>query len=135
MTTITNTQVEEVFAGYPPEVRKKVLALRELIYETAAETDGVGPLEETLKWGQPSYLTPKTKSGTTVRISEIGAEPGKYGIFVHCTTSLVPTYRELYSDVLEFDGTRGIILDVDEDPPEDVLRHCIELALTYHKRK
>ena len=35
--------------------------LRQLIFETAAATEVVGELEETLKWGEPSYLTPKTK--------------------------------------------------------------------------
>lgn len=128
-------EVKAVFDGYSGETREALLRLRELVFDVAENTDGVGELEETLKWGQPSYLTPKTKSGTTVRISYIGSEPGSYGIFVHCTTTLVPAYREMYSDVLNFDGTRGIILNTDEDPPEDVLRHYIELALTYHSRK
>jgi hypothetical protein len=31
-------------------------------------TPGVGALHETLKWGQPAYLTPETRSGTTLRL-------------------------------------------------------------------
>ncbi len=133
--SISNPEVEKIFDSYPADVRTKLLALRQLILETAAETEGVGKLEETLKWGQPSYLTPETKSGTTIRIDQLKPDSGRYGIFVHCQTSLVSMYRELYSNVLSFDGKRAIELDVAEDPPKDVLRHCIELALTYHQRK
>ena len=105
-----------------------------MIFETAAATDGVGPLLETLKWGQPSYLTAQSKSGTTVRIDQIKRRPGHYGMFVHCQTSLLTTYRDLYGDVLSFDGNRGVICQADQDPPTAALRHCIALALTYRRR-
>lgn len=59
--------VASVFRSYPAALRPMLLALRELILDVAARTDGVGPLTETLKWGQPSYLTAETGSGTTVR--------------------------------------------------------------------
>ena len=38
-------------------MRKKLLHLRQIILDTASETEGVNELEETLKWGEPSYLT------------------------------------------------------------------------------
>jgi len=60
--------VQAVFKGYPPAVRAKLMALRELVFDTADRTAGVGPLSETLKWGQPSYLTEETGSGSTVRV-------------------------------------------------------------------
>jgi hypothetical protein len=41
--------VERVFGAYPPELRKRLMRLRQLIFDVAARTDGVGPLEETLK--------------------------------------------------------------------------------------
>lgn len=37
--------------------------LRELVIETAGETHGVDVLEETLKWGEPSFIT---KNGSTL---------------------------------------------------------------------
>jgi len=43
-----------VFNTYPNGIKKKLLLLRQLILDTASETEGVGDLEETLKWGQPS---------------------------------------------------------------------------------
>jgi hypothetical protein len=62
------------------------LALRRLILDTARTTDGAGRIEETLKWGQPSYLTPETKSGSTVRIDHVDGK--QYAIYFHCQTDL-----------------------------------------------
>ena len=36
------------------KVRSNLLILRQLIFDTAAVTEGVGELEETLRWGEPS---------------------------------------------------------------------------------
>jgi hypothetical protein len=125
--------VGAVFSAYPKALRVKLLALRRLIFETAAATDGVGELEETLKWGQPSYLTAETKSGSTVRIGEAGAN--QYAMYVHCQTDLVATFREFYPKELTYGGNRSVIFDADDEIPEPALRHCVALALTYHKRK
>ena len=65
---IVDPKVEAAFNVFPPAVRKKLIQLRMLIFDTANKTEGVGELEETLKWGQPSYLTKKSKSGSTIRI-------------------------------------------------------------------
>ena len=129
-----NADVEAVFNAYPDPLKAKLMQLRQLIFETAAQIDGVGPLQETLKWGQPSYLTPASKSGTTIRIDQIKSAPGQYGMFVHCQTSLLPTYRDLYLGVLNFEANRGVRFTLDQDPPRDAMRHCIALALTYHRK-
>lgn len=60
--------VERAFSAFPDEVKTGLLLLRALIFDVAARTEGVGRLEETLKWGQPAYLTPETKPGTTIRL-------------------------------------------------------------------
>jgi hypothetical protein len=135
MEPFQNSEVEGVYRAYSDRLREKLMRLRHLIFETAAELEDVGPLEETLKWGQPSYLTKQSKSGTTIRVDQIKSKPRQYCMMVHCQTSLVATYREFYSEVLRFDGKRCIEFDVEMDPPEDALRHCIELALTYHRNK
>ena len=82
-------------------------------------TEGVGALEETLKWGQPSYLTTESKSGSTVRIDQVKAEAGRYAVYFHCQTDLVETFRELYPD-LRYGGNRSIILDAGEAARESV---------------
>src|SRR5262249_19134376 len=60
--------VKAKFATYAPAQRRQLEAMRALVLDVARATAGVGAIEETLKWGQPSYLTPETKSGTTIRI-------------------------------------------------------------------
>jgi hypothetical protein len=110
------------------------LALRQLIFETAAGIDGVGPLQETLKWNQPSYLTAATGSGSTIRIDRI-KDTNRYAIYFNCNTNLVETFRSLYSEGLNYGGNRSIILSLDDAPPEVALRHCVGLALTYHRSK
>jgi hypothetical protein len=132
----STSAVEAVFDAYPKPVKGKLLALRRLILDTAKATKGVGRVEETLKWGQPSYLTPETRSGSTVRIDQVKPEPGQYAVYFHCQTNLVETFRELYPE-LRYGGNRCILLKADEEIPEAALRHCVALALTYHlgKRK
>jgi hypothetical protein len=128
--------VEAVFDAYPRPVKARLLALRRLILDTAKATNGVGLVEETLKWGQPSYLTPETKSGSTIRIDQVKPGPGQYAVYFHCQTNLVETFRELYPE-LRYEGNRAILLGTDDKLPEAALRHCVALALTYHlgKRK
>jgi hypothetical protein len=126
--------VDGIFDAYPKAVKAKLLALRRLIRDTAKATHGVGALEETLKWGQPSYLTTESKSGSTIRIDQVKAEPGHVAVYFHCQTNLVETFRELYPE-LRYSGNRAILLDAADKLPEAELRHCVGLALTYHLRK
>jgi hypothetical protein len=123
--------VEAVFGGYPKPVKAKLLALRRLIFDTAKATKGVGALQETLKWGQPSYLTPETRSGSTIRIDQVKPDAGRVAVYFHCQTNLVETFRELYPE-LSFGGNRSILLNAGDKLPEAALRHCVALALTYH---
>src|SRR6201999_4627253 len=109
--------VDAVFSAYPKPLRAKLLALRRLIFDTARTTKGVGALQETLKWGQPSYLTPETKSGSTIRIDAIKSDADRYAVYFHCQTNLVETFRELYPDEFDFGGNRCIILDAADKPP------------------
>jgi hypothetical protein len=127
--------VSAVFSSYPKPINAKLLALRRLIFDTAKMTEGVGRLEEILKWGQPSYLTPETKSGSTIRIDQIKSAGNQYAIYFHCQTDLVETFRELYPSEFSYEGNRCILLDAAEKLPEPALRHCVALALTYHLKK
>ncbi|MBO9422496.1 DUF1801 domain-containing protein [Labrenzia sp. R4_2] len=117
-----------------PEIRDGLLELRRLILETAAETDGIGKVVETLKWGQPSYLTEKPKSGTTIRIASDGSELGDIALYVSCNTSLVSEWRGLFPDLI-FGGDRSLHLSLAKPLPLPELRQMIGMALTYHSRK
>jgi hypothetical protein len=127
--------VDAVFKSYPKPIRTKLLALRRLILDTADTTKGVGKIKETLKWGQPSSLTPETKSGSTVRIDRVKSSADQYAVYFHCQTGLVETFRELYPKEFSYGGNRSILLKTEDAIAEPALRHCLALALTYHLRK
>ena len=113
-------------------MRKKLLFLRQLILDSAAETEGVSKLQETLKWGEPSYIS---KNGSTVRIGWKKCNPTQYAVFFHCKTTLVDTFKEIYRDTFKFEGNRAIIFNETDDIPIEALKHCVSLSLTYHSRK
>lgn len=127
--------VDAVFRAYPPPLRKKLAAVRRLILDTARKMEGVGAIEETLKWGQPSFLTSQSGSGSTIRIDSLKSDPQRYALYFHCRTNLVSTFRNIYPEIFRYEGNRAIILRGDDALPEEPLRHCIALALTYHRDK
>lgn len=127
--------VKQVFDGYPRSMRKKMLALRELIFEVAAATDGVGKLQETLKWNEPAYVTAETKSGSTFRIDSKAATPTQYAIYFHCQTNLVETFRKRFAGQLHFEGNRAIVFEEEDELPVEQVAWCIAAALTYHLNK
>ena len=134
MKKVADPAVASVFKACPPAVRRRLMALRALVFDVAAKTKGVGPLTEALKWGQPSYLTQETGSGTTVRIDRLKKSDG-YAIYFHCQSGLIETFRELYPDTFRTEGKRALLFGVDDRVPARELRHCIALALTHHARK
>ncbi|MEM9337402.1 MAG: DUF1801 domain-containing protein [Bacteroidota bacterium] len=125
-------QVTDLLDSYPQEARGKLNQLRALILQIAKETEGVDRLEETTKWGEPSYLT---KTGSTIRMDWKEKHRDRYCLYFTCSTELVPTFRFIFGDELQFEGNRAIVLDLNQPIPTQPLAKCIELALTYHTRK
>lgn len=128
-----NASVEGVFKSYPAKDREALLQLRELIYSVASKIPEVGAIEESLKWGQPTYSTVKTKTGSPIRLGRFDDE--RVAIFFHCQTSLVESFRTMFHDSVEFSKNRAIVLNPNEELPISELAMCIEMALTYHLKK
>jgi len=124
-----NPQVELKFQTYSPKVKSKLSYLRKLILETAAEIESIQEIEETLKWGEPSYLV---KKGSTIRIDWKSKMPNQYAMYFKCTSKLVVTFREVFGDLFKYEKNRAILFNFEEDVPEAALKTCIKLALTYH---
>ena len=129
---VRNPEVQSVFNRYPDHVRKKIEALRQLIFDTAEGIEEISSIEETLKWGEPSYLT---VHGSTVRIDWKSRNPEQYAMYFKCTSKLVPTFRAVFGDRLKFEDNRAIVFELDEELPEMILKKCITAALMYHKVK
>ena len=126
-----NKDVFETFERYPSKQCDVLLSIRQLIFDAAAENSIEG-LEETLKWGEPSYLT---KKGSTIRLAWRKSFPKQVGVFFHCQTSLIETFKEIYRHEFTFEGNRAIIFKDGDHIPVDALKHCISLSLTYHEIK
>jgi hypothetical protein len=132
MRSFQNPAVKEVFESYPAPMRKKLLALRELIFDTAATTLSVGELEETLKWGEPAYSTTKSKSGSPIRIAYKASRPTQYTMYFICHTNLVETFKTMFPNDFKFEGNRAIVFEAADSTPTQELSWCITAALTYH---
>lgn len=133
MKPFTNPAVARAFQAYPANMRRKLLALRELILRTAATTQGVGELEEALKWGEPAYLTSKTGSGSSVRIGWKKTKPAEYAMYFNCQTTLVETFKTIFPGAFKYEGNRAIVFAEFEPLAKDALAYCVAAALTYHR--
>jgi len=128
-----NPDVKARFASFPEPARTGLLTLRGLIFETAAATPGVGALEETLKWGQPAYLTPETKSGSTIRLGR--PKQGGFAIYTHCQTTILSDFQSIFPDDFDYEGNRAVRFEDGDALPLDKLRLLVHRALTYHLKR
>ena len=133
MKPIQDHLVAKKFEGYPVHIRDKLLHLRSLIFETADEITNTGPIYETLKWGEPSYLTSATKSGSTIRIDWKPKSPDEYAMYFNCKTTLVDTFRTIFPNDFRFEGNRALVFAISDEVPVESLKFCIGAALTYHQ--
>lgn len=120
------------FANYPPLAQKKLEELRSLIHSVASRTKGVGKIEECLKWGELSFVTIETKSGSTIRIDWKEKDSERVHLFVNCQTKLISIFKEIYPNDFQYEGNRCLSLKIKERLPKRKLSKCIEIALTYN---
>jgi hypothetical protein len=132
MKLATEQRVQDVFDTYPNFVLDKLSYLRKLVLISAEEIEGLDNLEETLKWGEPSYLT---KYGSTIRIDWKKKKPEQYAVYFKCTSKLLPTFRTKFGDIFEYENNRAIVFHLNAKVPEEELKLCIKMAMTYHKIK
>ncbi len=128
-------EVAAVFSAFPAGVRTRLLEVRDLIFETAAAIESVGPLTETLKWSEAAYLTQATGSGSTIRLGRLRSSERACAVLFNCRTTLVDDFRSQFPDVFAYEKNRAILLDARERLPEGPLRSCLGMALTYHRRR
>lgn len=122
-------RVAEKIATYPMEVRLRMHHLRKLIIETAAGFEDIEELEETQKWGEPSYLV---KNGSTIRIDWKPKSPNQYAMYFKCTSKLVPEFKSRFEDLFRYEKTRALLFDLNEELPEKEVKECVAMALRYH---
>ena len=126
--------VAAVFKEIPNAPAKRLNTIRGIVLAAGAAAD-VGGLEETLKWGQPSYLPKKKRTGTTVRLGWSASDPDNCALYVHCQTTLVDTFRDRFPDEFQYVDNRAVLIPVAEDFSEIALQQIASLAFTYHRDK
>lgn len=125
-------QVSDIaFSQCPDDACSLLFSIRQTIYEVAEELS-LEPVSESLKWGEVSF---SVATGSPVRIDWKAGTPEICYVFFNCQTKLVETFRELYSEQLQFKGNRAILLSVRSPLPIGIIKHCLTLALTYKKVK
>ena len=124
--------MQDVLDSYPDRAADRINELRTLILQAAEESQWVEKIEETLKWGEPSYLA---KHGSTVRIGWKAKSPDQFAIYFKCTSKLVPTFREIFPNTFQFAGNRAIVFGLEDEIPKSELKQCIKAAIEYHKVK
>lgn len=127
----SKTKVEEKISSYPKKAKDQLECIRSLILKIA-DQNNLGTVEETLKWGEPSYLV---KGGSAIRMDWKPKDPEVVKVYFHCQTNLVETFKELYQDDFAYEGKRAIVIPLDRDINHCPLSHCLELALKYHGLK
>lgn len=132
MELVKDLKVEEIFESYPKEISAKLKLLRQLILDTASGIDGLKKLVETVKWGEPSYLT---KNGSTIRLGWKSSIPDRFSIYFICTTGLVDTFKLVHGDIFNYEGNRAIHFTLADEVPAEPMKACIGMALNYHKIK
>jgi hypothetical protein len=126
-----NLSVKQKFEVYPENIYILLCNVRDLIF-SVAEQDGISDLTETLKWGEPSYIS---KVGSTIRFDWKAKYPDQYCIYFNCKTSLIETFKEVYGDIFIYEGNRAIVFKADQRLPSKELAHCISMSLRYKKIK
>ena len=127
-------EIAQTFDSYPAAPRARLMQLRAAIF-AEADACAAAPLTETLKSGEPAYLTEATKTGSTIRLAWKPKTPEDCLLLVNCRTSLIEQFRAVLPDDIAIEGKRALRIPATGDWPEDAIRACLRLALTYHKRR
>jgi hypothetical protein len=126
-------EVKVAFDALPAPVRRRLLEVRKLIFAAARVDDAVGRLTETLKWGEPAYLTAQSGSGSTIRLGRVKDSETHAAVLFNCKTMLIDTFRERFPDQFEYRQNRALLLPVSGALAKQPLAVCLALALTYHR--
>lgn len=130
MENVPNSVHAEVIT-WPKAAQDSFRHLRAVFLATA-ETAQIGPLDETLKWGQPAWRPRKPRTGATLRMTWMPSEPDHLVILVDCKTDLAVRMRTLYPNLGINDGQRRIALCLHRPHSEEPLRHLAAMTFCYH---
>lgn len=121
-------------AAWPHAARTQFTEIRDLIL-TAAQDADVGPIEESLKWGQPAWRPKRLRQGSTLRLSWQDNTSQTLALYVDCKTTLSATMREIYPLEFEYESNRALRLSIGATLPVQAIDHLVRLTFTYHRKR
>jgi hypothetical protein len=122
---------KDTIATWPAEARRSFGRMRALILAAGAQAD-VGPLTESLKWGQPAWRPTRPKQGSTLRLNWTEKSPSTLVLHVDCKTTLATTMREIYPTEFRYESNRALHLDIGARWPVQAIDHLARLTFRYH---
>jgi hypothetical protein len=128
---VISEPVLSAFQNIAPAHRSTLLDVRKLIFDIASNDPRVGSIEETLRWGEPAYITTRRKTGSTIRLG-VERTSGMPALFFNCNTTLVEGFRNQFGSALKYSKNRAVLIDRTDAEIKSAMSICIASALTYH---
>lgn len=119
---------------WPDVAQQRLLTMRTLFIEVA-ETADIGPLDESLKWGQPAWRPKRPRTGSTLRLNWTSQAPDKLAAFVDCKTDLAAQMLTRFPESCGNDGRRCLTFPVEGALKTDAVWTLAWLTFTYHRGK
>ncbi|MEP2920237.1 MAG: hypothetical protein ABJP06_05890 [Sulfitobacter sp.] len=119
-------------ALWPAEARLKFTDIRALILEAGARAD-IGPLTESLKWGQPAWRPDRPRKGSTLRLNWSDKLPRTLALFVDCKTTLAAEIFAAYPDDFQYESNRAMRMQLNAPLPKDAIAYLAHATFTYHQ--
>lgn len=118
---------------WPASAQLQLQSMR-TVFHNVAEAAEVGPLDESLKWGQPAWRPRSPRTGSTLRLNWSAADPARITAYVDCKTDLAAQMQLRFPDLSGNDGRRALHFDL-LAPDADSLWQLAFLTFTYHRAK
>ena len=129
---VTQPDVIEKYNAFPVDVKEKIFRLRDWLIDVSESLEDVTRIEESLKWGEPSY---RSNIGSTIRFYWSEKRPEIIGMYCQCTSLLIPSIKNTFGNAFLYDGNRGVLLDKNGLWDEEKIKQIMIAALRYHKVK
>jgi hypothetical protein len=127
------TPFDSTIASWPAPARDQFNDMRALILKAAQDAD-VGPLDESLKWGQPAWRPRRARQGSTLRLNWQDSAPQSLTLYVDCKTTISDTMRDIYPTEFEYETNRALRVPIGAPLPIQAIDHLARLTFTYHRK-
>lgn len=120
-------------ACWPMEAQTSFARIREVILDAAQNAD-IGPVTESLKWGQPAWRPERPRTGSTLRLNWSVDQPETIALFVDCKTTISAEMFAAYPDEFSYETNRAMRLQLGAEIPKSAIAHLAQVTFTYHRK-